>query len=80
VSNTFTGEANVATIMHRRLGHVSLANQHLYQQLAAIYGPSFTKALAEFCPSCVLAKMKRQISRLLLAALQRDPLNEFTLM
>ena len=62
--NTFTGQLTLATLLHRRCGHMSLGNRHIASAMKEAFGPKFDRAEAEFCEHCVLAKAHRSRSGL----------------
>jgi transposase InsO family protein len=55
--NTVTGNLSLATLLHRRCGHVSWGNRHLSAAMKEEYGAKFDSADCEFCEHCVMAKM-----------------------
>jgi transposase InsO family protein len=55
--NTYRGKLSLATLLHRRCGHLSWGNQHLSAAMKAEYGAKFDPSSAIFCSDCVMAKM-----------------------
>ena len=55
--NTFKGNLSLATLLHRRCGHLSWGNRHLASAMKAEYGTKFVPGAALFCSDCVMAKM-----------------------
>jgi hypothetical protein len=55
--NTFVGDLNFSTVMHRRKGHISFGSRHIESALKEVYGSKFDRKATEFCTTCVEGKM-----------------------
>jgi hypothetical protein len=55
--NTFVGDLNFSTVIHRRIGHISFGSRHIESTLKEVYGSKFDRKGTEFCTTCVQAKM-----------------------
>ena len=62
-ANLLSNNASLATLLHKRCGHISLKNGAVETSLRAIFGSKFCPGDMPVCDACVMSKMTRFASK-----------------